>query len=60
MQSYAFGAALVEYERALELWDDVDEPAAVAGIDRIELYRKAGLAAYLMADYRRAAAHRRD
>jgi DNA-binding NarL/FixJ family response regulator len=60
MESYAFGAALVEYERALELWDDVDEPAAVAGFDRIELYRKAGQAAYLMADYRRAATHRRE
>ena len=60
MGSYAFGAGLVEYERALELWDDVDDPIAVAGFDRIELYRKAGLAAYLMADYRRAAAHRRE
>jgi DNA-binding CsgD family transcriptional regulator/tetratricopeptide (TPR) repeat protein len=60
MESYAFGAALVAYELALELWDDVDDPAAVAGFDRTELYRKAGLAAYLMADYRRAAALRRE
>jgi DNA-binding CsgD family transcriptional regulator/tetratricopeptide (TPR) repeat protein len=60
MESYAFGAAWVEFERALELWDDVDDPDGVSGFDRIELYRKAGHAAYLAADYRRAAAHRRE
>ena len=27
MGSYAFGAALIEYERALDLWDDVDDPS---------------------------------
>ena len=56
MGSYAFGAALVEYERALGLWDDVDDPERVAGFDRVELLRKAGSAAYLAADYRRAVA----
>ena len=60
MASYAFGAALVEYERAMELWDDVADPSGVAGFDRIELIRKAGQAAYLAADYRRSATHRRE
>ena len=60
MGSYAFGAALVEYERALGLWDDVDGPERVAASDRIELLRKAGIAAYLAADYRRAVALRRE
>ena len=54
MGSYAFGAALIEYERAIDLWDDVDDPGAVTGFDRVELLRKAGQAAYLSADYRRA------
>jgi DNA-binding NarL/FixJ family response regulator len=60
MGSYAFGAALIEYERAIDLWDDVDDPQAVTGFDRVELLRKAGQAAYLSADYRRAVAHRKE
>ena len=60
MGSYAFGAALIEYERAIDLWDDVDDPGAVTGFDRVELLRKAGQAAYLSADYRRAVAHRKE
>ena len=60
MGSYAFGAALIEYERALDLWDDVDDPGVVTGFDRVELLRKAGQAAYLSADYRRAVAHRKE
>jgi DNA-binding CsgD family transcriptional regulator/tetratricopeptide (TPR) repeat protein len=60
MSSFAFGAALLGYERALELWDGIDDPGAVAGIDRLELLRRAGLAALLAADYRRAVAHRRE
>ena len=59
ISSFAFGAALQEYERALELWDGLTDPADVAGFDRVELLRRAGLAAYLAADYRRAVAHRR-
>ena len=60
MESYAFGAAMVEYERALDLWDDVADPEVAARFDRTELYRKAGFAAYLGADYRRAVTHRRE
>jgi len=60
MAAYAFGAALLEYERALDLWDDVDDPASVAGCDRVELLRMAGQAAYLSADYRRTVAHRKE
>ena len=60
MGSYAFGAALIEYERALDLWDDVDDPGVVTGFDRVELLRKAGQAAYLSADYRRAVGHRKE
>jgi DNA-binding CsgD family transcriptional regulator/tetratricopeptide (TPR) repeat protein len=57
--SFAFDAALQDWERALDLWDGVDDPAGLAGTDRVELLRRAGLAAYLAADYRRAVAHRR-
>jgi len=60
MESFAFGAAMIEYERALDLWEDVADPEGAAGFDRIELYRKAGFAAYLGADYRRAVTHRRE
>ena len=60
MSAYAFRAAMHEFERALDLWDDVEDPQGVAGFDRVELLRKAGLAAYLTADYRRAVAHRKE
>ena len=57
--SFAFDAALQDYERALDLWDSIEDPEALADADRVELLRRAGLAAYLAADYRRAVAHRR-
>lgn len=60
IDSFAFDAALLAYERALELWDGIDDAEATAGMDRIELLRRAGLAAYLAADHRRAVAHRRE
>ena len=60
MSAYAFRAAMHEFERALDLWDDVEDPEGVTGFDRVELLRKAGLAAYLTADYRRAVAHRKE
>ena len=59
LETYAFDAALHDNERALDLWELVDEPEKIAGIDLVELLRRAGLAAYLAADYRRAVAHRR-
>lgn len=59
IRSFAFDAGLHDWERALDLWDGIDDPAALAGTDRVELLRQAGLAAYLAADYRRAVTHRR-
>jgi DNA-binding CsgD family transcriptional regulator/tetratricopeptide (TPR) repeat protein len=58
--SSAFGAALQDYERALELWDGLADAAQVAGFDRVDLLRRAGMAAYLAANYRRAVALRRE
>jgi DNA-binding CsgD family transcriptional regulator/tetratricopeptide (TPR) repeat protein len=58
--SFAFVAALEGYERAIELWDGLPDASVVAGFDRVELRRRAGDAAYLAADFRRAVAHRRD
>jgi DNA-binding CsgD family transcriptional regulator/tetratricopeptide (TPR) repeat protein len=60
MSSFAFAAALEGFERALGIWDGLADAEDVAGFDRIDLLRRAGLAAYLAADYRRAVAHRRD
>jgi DNA-binding CsgD family transcriptional regulator/tetratricopeptide (TPR) repeat protein len=57
--SFAHASALEAYERVLDLWDDVMDPAARAGMDRIEVRRAAGTAAYLAGEYRRALAHRR-
>ncbi len=57
--SFAFDAALQDWERALDLWDRVEDPAGLTGTDRVELLRQAGRAAYLAADYRRAVEHRR-
>jgi DNA-binding CsgD family transcriptional regulator/tetratricopeptide (TPR) repeat protein len=60
MSSFAFGAALQEYERGLELWHGLTEAATLAGFDRVDLLRRAGRAAYLAGDYRRSVAHRRE
>ncbi len=60
MDAFAFEAALSGYEAALELWDRVADPASSSGLDRVELSRRAGLAAYLSGDYRRAVSHRRQ
>ncbi len=59
IRSFAFDAGLQDWERALDLWDGIEDAAGLAGRDRVELLRQAGLAAYLAADYRRAVTHRR-
>jgi len=41
----AFGEAQALFERALGLWDRVDDPAALAGIEEVELLRHAAWAA---------------
>jgi DNA-binding CsgD family transcriptional regulator/tetratricopeptide (TPR) repeat protein len=51
-----FAEARGHYERALELWDQVDAPAARVGIGRIELIRRAAEVANLAGDHGRAAA----
>lgn len=52
--AYAFAEAAVQYERALEIWDLVATPEAVAGCDRSELMQRAAAAACLNGDPRRA------
>src|SRR5215207_262306 len=44
---YAFGAAAEHYMRALELWDQVDDPAELAGLDAVDLHAQAAEAAAL-------------
>jgi DNA-binding CsgD family transcriptional regulator len=51
---YAFGDAQGQFESALALWDRVDAPDSVAGIDRLELLRHASDSAWLAGDGRRA------
>ena len=47
---YAVADARRHYERALELWERVDEPARLAGIPRAELLRRAAEAVWLAGD----------
>jgi DNA-binding CsgD family transcriptional regulator/tetratricopeptide (TPR) repeat protein len=42
---YAFSEAAHHYLRVLELWDQVPEPAALAGMDAVELHGRAAEAA---------------
>ncbi len=51
-----FAEAQTHYERALELWEQVGDAEARTGLDRIDLYRRAGEAANLAGDCGRAAA----
>jgi tetratricopeptide (TPR) repeat protein len=60
MSSFGFAAASRAYERALGIWDGLEDAELLADFDRVELLRRAGRAAYMAADYRRAVAHRRD
>ena len=55
-RSSGFAEAQRHYERALELWDQVGDAEARAGLDRIELHRRAAEAANLAGDSGRAAA----
>jgi ATP/maltotriose-dependent transcriptional regulator MalT len=59
VRAYAYRAAQLRYERALELWDRVAEPSTLAGFDRVELLDRAADAAVLSGDYARELEHRR-
>ncbi len=50
----AYSEALQQYERVVELWDVVGDPAGRLGFDRIELLRLTGQAAQLAGAYGRA------
>jgi DNA-binding NarL/FixJ family response regulator/tetratricopeptide (TPR) repeat protein len=52
---YAHAEALTQYERALELWDLVDDPERLAGVDRIVLRARAADAASCLGEPTRAA-----
>jgi DNA-binding CsgD family transcriptional regulator/tetratricopeptide (TPR) repeat protein len=45
--AYAFSAAFFQYRRALDGWDRVADPEALAGIDRVEVLTRAANAAWL-------------
>ena len=59
-RAFAFADARRHDERALELWSTIDEPASVAGIDRLALLDRAAVAAWLSGDARRAVVLRRE
>ncbi len=52
---YAHAEALTQYERALELWDLVDEPERLASIDGVDLRARAAEAASALGEPLRAA-----
>ncbi|MFN8622091.1 MAG: AAA family ATPase [Chloroflexota bacterium] len=52
--AFAFAQAAVEYDHALDAWEQVPDPGSVAGIDRIELLRRTARALHLSAEDRRA------
>jgi DNA-binding CsgD family transcriptional regulator/tetratricopeptide (TPR) repeat protein len=52
-QAYANGEAAAMLERALELWGRVDDPAALAGGDRIAVLRRAAQAHAMAGDHAR-------
>ncbi|HZA19260.1 MAG TPA: AAA family ATPase, partial [Actinomycetota bacterium] len=56
-QTYAFTEAQRQFERALELWERVEEPEAKSGRSRIDVIRRAAENAYMMGVHRRAIAH---
>ena len=58
--SGGFVEAYRQFERALELWDVVPEPEDVAGIDRVELLRRASQAGQLSGEFMQAAALLRE
>ena len=43
---YAYPEALAAYENALELWPTIEDAEAVAGLDEVEMLRRAAEAAY--------------
>jgi DNA-binding CsgD family transcriptional regulator/tetratricopeptide (TPR) repeat protein len=53
--SGAFVEAFRQYERALELWDVVQEPEQITGLDRVELLRRAAQAGQLSGEFMQAA-----
>jgi tetratricopeptide (TPR) repeat protein len=53
-RAHAFPEAQRHYERALELWDQVLQPASLAGLDRVELLTRAADAAGFAAQAQRA------
>ena len=56
----AFPEAQRHFDYALDVWDRVEDAEARAGIDRIDLTRRAADAAHLVADRERAIALARD
>jgi ATP/maltotriose-dependent transcriptional regulator MalT len=53
---HAYAEALGHYERVLELWERVDDAQARAGIDHVDVLRRAAEAANVTGDDRRAVA----
>ena len=59
-RSFAFADARRHDEAALERWTTVDDPAGIAGLDRIALLDRAAQASWLGGDARRSVALRRE
>ncbi len=59
MDAYAFATAGVEFDHALELWDDA-AGARPDDLDRVDLLVRSSLAAWYAGEHRRAVAHARE
>jgi DNA-binding CsgD family transcriptional regulator len=53
---FGFGESLRLYERAIELWDQVADAPAWAGLDRSDLFERTAEVAHLAGEHRRASA----
>jgi DNA-binding NarL/FixJ family response regulator len=59
-RTFAFTAALRQYERLLDLWTDVPDPGSRSGVDRATILERAARVAFLAGDESRAVALSRE
>jgi DNA-binding CsgD family transcriptional regulator/tetratricopeptide (TPR) repeat protein len=55
-EALAFSESCRHYERALELWEQVPDAAAKAGMEQLDILRDTGESSFLLGDAERAAA----
>ncbi|MDQ1421747.1 MAG: hypothetical protein QOJ52_3709 [Acidimicrobiaceae bacterium] len=51
---YGFAEAQRHYERAIEVWENVADPAGIVGLERSDLFERAAEVAHLAGEHRRA------